>query len=70
MGAAVGQSEGSVTMLGESSVLVRCSFCTKGQDQVKKIIAGEHVFICDECVGLCNDILTEELGDRSGGTRG
>jgi ATP-dependent Clp protease ATP-binding subunit ClpX len=71
MGAAVGQSEGvSVAMVGESSVLVQCSFCTKGQDQVSKIIAGERVYICNECVDLCNDILTEELGDHSGGIRG
>jgi ATP-dependent Clp protease ATP-binding subunit ClpX len=57
-------------MVGESGVLVQCSFCAKGQDQVRKIIAGEHVYICNECVDLCNDILTEEIGDRSGGSRG
>jgi ATP-dependent Clp protease ATP-binding subunit ClpX len=59
-----------VTVLSESSVLVQCSFCAKGQDQVSKITAGEHVYICNECVNLCNDILAEEFGDRSGGTRG
>ncbi|HEV7958007.1 MAG TPA: ClpX C4-type zinc finger protein [Acidimicrobiales bacterium] len=57
-------------MVGESGVLVQCSFCAKGQDQVRKIIAGEHVYLCNECVDLYNDILTEEIGDRSGGSRG
>ena len=38
-----------------------CSFCGKSQDEVRKLIAGPSVFICDECVDLCNDIITEEL---------
>jgi ATP-dependent Clp protease ATP-binding subunit ClpX len=38
-----------------------CSFCSKGQDEVKKLVAGPGVYICDECVDLCSDILTEEL---------
>jgi len=38
----------------------RCSFCGKGQDEVKKLIAGPSVYICDECVDLCNDIIVEE----------
>jgi len=38
-----------------------CSFCGKSQKEVKKLIAGPTVYICDECVGLCNDIITEEL---------
>src|ERR1700675_4587901 len=37
-----------------------CSFCGKSQDEVKKLIAGPTVYICDECVDLCNDIITEE----------
>ncbi|MDG6778091.1 ATP-dependent Clp protease ATP-binding subunit ClpX [Thiomicrorhabdus sp. zzn3] len=39
-----------------------CSFCGKGQDEVRKLIAGPSVYICDECVELCNDILQEEFG--------
>ncbi|MCB0318633.1 MAG: ATP-dependent Clp protease ATP-binding subunit ClpX, partial [Bdellovibrionales bacterium] len=40
-----------------------CSFCGKGQEEVKKLVAGPGVYICDECIDLCNDILTEELED-------
>ena len=40
---------------------LKCSFCGKSQDQVKKLIAGPGVYICDECVELCNEILDEEL---------
>ena len=39
---------------------LKCSFCGKGQDEVKKLIAGPSVFICNECVDLCNEIITEE----------
>ncbi len=39
---------------------LRCSFCGKGQDEVRKLIAGPAVYICDECVELCNDIIAEE----------
>ena len=42
-----------------------CTFCGKMQDEVKKLVAGPGVYICDECVDLCNDILTEELDDKS-----
>jgi ATP-dependent Clp protease ATP-binding subunit ClpX len=42
-----------------------CSFCAKTQDEVRKLVAGPGVYICDECVDLCNDILTEELDERS-----
>jgi ATP-dependent Clp protease ATP-binding subunit ClpX len=38
----------------------RCSFCWKGEGQVKKLIAGPGVYICDECIELCNEILEEE----------
>ncbi|MDI6800974.1 MAG: ATP-dependent Clp protease ATP-binding subunit ClpX [Thermodesulfovibrionales bacterium] len=44
-----------------SENVLRCSFCGKGQDEVKKLIAGPMVYICDECVGLCNEIIDEEL---------
>ena len=46
----------------EEKELIRCSFCGKTQDQVKKIIAGPDVYICDECVNLCQEIVLEELG--------
>jgi ATP-dependent Clp protease ATP-binding subunit ClpX len=45
--------------------LVKCSFCGKSQKQVKKLIAGPGVYICDECIELCNDIIEEELSDTS-----
>ena len=38
-----------------------CSFCGKNQAEVRKLVAGPTVYICDECIGLCNDIITEEL---------
>ena len=40
-----------------------CSFCGKSQRQVKKLIAGPGVYICDECIDLCNEIIDEELTD-------
>ena len=40
-----------------------CSFCQKAQDKVRKLVAGPTVFICDECVALCNEIIEDELGD-------
>ena len=40
----------------------RCSFCNKTQDQVRKIVAGPNVYICDECINLCHEIVIEELG--------
>ncbi len=40
---------------------LQCSFCGKSQDDVRKLVAGPNVYICDECIDLCNDILTEEL---------
>lgn len=43
---------------------VRCSFCNKQQDQVKKLIAGDGVFICDECVELCSEIIEEEFKEK------
>ncbi len=48
---------------GESVELVKCSFCNKTQKQVKKLIAGPSVYICDECIDLCNDIIAEELSE-------
>ena len=51
-----------MTKLGESGDLLKCSFCGKSQKQVRKLIAGPGVYICDECIELCNDIIEEELG--------
>ena len=45
--------------------LLYCSFCGKSQHEVRKLIAGPQVFICDECVDLCNDIITEEMQEQS-----
>ncbi len=53
---------------GETGELLKCSFCGKSQKQVKKLIAGPGVYICDECIDLCNEIIEEELtesGDLS-----
>lgn len=49
---------------GEDDKLLYCSFCGKSQHEVRKLIAGPSVFICDECVELCNDIIREEIQDR------
>lgn len=46
-----------------------CSFCNKAQEDVRKLVAGPGVYICDECVDLCNDILTEELEESAPGLR-
>ena len=49
--------------IGEGGDLLKCSFCGKSQKQVKKLIAGPGVYICDECIDLCNEIIEEELGE-------
>ena len=49
--------------------LLYCSFCGKSQHEVRKLIAGPSVFICDECVELCNDIIREELEEKTAATR-
>ncbi len=51
--------------IGESGDLLKCSFCGKSQKQVKKLIAGPMVYICDECIDLCNEIIEEELTEAS-----
>jgi len=48
----------------EGGKLLYCSFCAKSQQEVKKLIAGPSVFVCDECVELCNDIIKEEVQER------
>ena len=50
---------------GEGGELLKCSFCGKSQKQVKKLIAGPGVYICDECIDLCNEIIEEELAGTS-----
>ncbi|MDR7158631.1 MULTISPECIES: ATP-dependent Clp protease ATP-binding subunit ClpX [unclassified Arthrobacter] len=49
--------------IGESTDLLKCSFCGKSQKQVRKLIAGPGVYICDECIELCNEIIEEELAE-------
>ena len=53
------------TRIGESGDLLKCSFCGKTQKQVKKLIAGPGVYICDECIDLCNEIIMDELNETS-----
>ncbi len=52
----------------DDSKLLYCSFCGKSQHEVRKLIAGPSVFICDECVDLCNDIITEEMQEQAPGS--
>ncbi len=51
--------------IGETSELLKCSFCGKSQKQVKKLIAGPGVYICDECIDLCNEIIEEEFSEAA-----
>ena len=55
---------------GSNEKLLYCSFCGKSQHEVRKLIAGPSVFICDECVDLCNDIIREEIQGDSGAKSG
>jgi len=52
-----------VPKFGDGGDLLKCSFCGKSQKQVKKLIAGPGVYICDECIDLCNEIIEEELSE-------
>jgi ATP-dependent Clp protease ATP-binding subunit ClpX len=54
-----------VAKFGDGGDLLKCSFCGKSQKQVKKLIAGPGVYICDECIDLCNEIIEEELSQTS-----
>ena len=51
--------------IGESSEIFKCNFCGKSQKQVKRLIAGAGVYICDECIGLCNEIIEEEFPEAT-----
>ena len=57
------------TRSGDTTKILYCSFCGKSQHEVTKLIAGPSVFICDECVALCNDIIREELQEKAGAAR-
>jgi ATP-dependent Clp protease ATP-binding subunit ClpX len=61
-------SENSNNSGDDGSKLLYCSFCGKSQHEVRKLIAGPSVFVCDECVDLCNDIIREEVQEASSGT--
>jgi ATP-dependent Clp protease ATP-binding subunit ClpX len=54
-----------VAKFGDGGELLKCSFCGKSQKQVKKLIAGPGVYICDECIDLCKEIIEEELAETS-----
>ena len=54
-----------MSRIGDGGDLLKCSFCGKSQKQVKKLIAGPGVYICDECIDLCNEIIEEELAEGS-----
>ena len=54
-----------VAKFGDGGDLLKCSFCGKSQKQVKKLIAGPGVYICDECIDLCNEIIEEELSQTT-----
>jgi len=54
-----------VAKFGDGGDLLKCSFCGKSQKQVKKLIAGPGVYICDECIDLCNEIIEEELSQST-----
>jgi ATP-dependent Clp protease ATP-binding subunit ClpX len=64
-----GMSEDRQGRTGDSNKILYCSFCGKSQHEVRKLIAGPSVFICDECVELCNDIIREELEEKAAGAR-
>src|SRR3546814_2663418 len=64
-----GMTEDRQGRSGDSSKILYCSFCGKSQHEVRKLIAGPSVFICDECVELCNDIIREELEEKAQSAR-
>ncbi|MDZ3822392.1 MAG: ATP-dependent Clp protease ATP-binding subunit ClpX [Pseudoxanthomonas sp.] len=63
------QGRGGGAGAGDGGKILYCSFCGKSQHEVRKLIAGPSVFICDECVELCNDIIREELEEKTASTR-
>ncbi len=65
VGGAQAKGKHLVARIGDGGDLLKCSFCGKSQKQVKKLIAGPGVYICDECIDLCNEIIEEELAESS-----
>lgn len=65
MGDSQAKGKHLVARIGDGGDLLKCSFCGKSQKQVKKLIAGPGVYICDECIDLCNEIIEEELAETS-----
>ena len=63
-------NDGKNSKGGDGDRLLYCSFCGKSQHEVRKLIAGPSVFVCDECVELCNDIIREEIQEKSAGSVG
>ncbi|MGO1069520.1 ATP-dependent Clp protease ATP-binding subunit ClpX [Lysobacter sp. CA199] len=63
------KEDGQGRSTGDSNKILYCSFCGKSQHEVRKLIAGPSVFICDECVELCNDIIREELEEKAQSAR-
>src|SRR5690606_41230475 len=61
------QEDCTMARIGESADLFKCSFCGKSQKQVQQLIAGPGVYICDECVELCNEIIEERMAEAGGG---
>ena len=59
------EKNGGFRLYKDETKQVRCSFCGKSQEQVKKIIAGPDVFICNECVDLCKEIIDEEFSSMT-----
>ncbi|MEH6416030.1 ATP-dependent Clp protease ATP-binding subunit ClpX [Pseudomonas sp. CGJS7] len=63
------KEDGQGRSTGDGNKILYCSFCGKSQHEVRKLIAGPSVFICDECVELCNDIIREELEEKAQSAR-
>lgn len=55
----------ATSLSSDDSPRLRCSFCDKDQDEVHKLIAGPNVYICDECIAICNQVLAEERNPAS-----
>src|SRR5690625_3463418 len=65
MGIGPGEERQLMSRVGEGVDLLTCSFCGKSQKQTKRLIAGRGVYICVECIELCNEIIAEELAEES-----
>src|SRR5690625_381703 len=65
MGSPLAKGKGPMSRVGEGADLLTCSFCGKSQKQTKRLIAGRGVYICVECIELCNEIIAEELAEET-----